>query len=123
MIVEREPYLEREAFPEPYRYVKEGVDPGENAVVFYLTIPRGSVGFISKVAIDVYSDTYVEFRIDGRLVENTRRTVLEVESFTPETYDPPLVVEKWVKFTFFNNSTATVYPGVLCNGEIVKRAS
>lgn len=109
--------LQSVAFSEPYRYVS--VPPGEHAVVWYLSIPRGCAAFIRKVAVDTYSDTYTNWEVDGRLVEKIMRTVLWTTSFVPEEFNPPYIARRWIKFTFFNNSELTLTPGVLCNGELV----
>ena len=112
--------LDRRAFDRPYRY--ETVEPGEHKVLWELVVPRDHAAFIRKVGVDWYNDTHWEWRMDGVLKERIQRTIEDVSSFKPDEYDPPLIAEKWIRFTFWNNSGAALTPGCLVEGELVKKA-
>ena len=106
------------AFPESYQY-KEDVAPGERVLVYELLIGGGYTGFIDKMGINWYADTFYDFIIDGRRQEKIERSI---EMTQPDEYDPPFVAKKSIRFWFNNNSANTISPGVLCSGQLVRPA-
>ena len=104
-------------FPTPYQY-KAAVAPGERVLIWELLLSAGYVGFIGKVAWDWYEKSFYEWKIDGHLYEKLQRTS-EVQ--TPDEYSPPIIAQKSIRFYFTNNDTKTLAPGVLCDGQMVRR--
>lgn len=103
--------LERQQIPEAYRTLT--VAPGSNGIVWEERFTPGFPGFIDKIGIDWYRDTWYDFIIDGRSVEKIVRTI---EVTTPDEYNPPFVSTKRVRFVFHNESSDSLDAGVLCSG-------
>ncbi len=100
-----------------YQYKK--VEAGKSAVVYKFELPSDYVGFIYDLTVAWYHDTYLDWEIDGDLVEKIER---EIGIFTrPKLFDPPYFVEDLIEFTAYNNSTEDYRFRVLCDGLLIRK--
>lgn len=110
--------LESRGFPKPYDYAD--VPAGQKAVVWRMGGWGDYVAFINKISVDWFAGTHWEWTVDGKLVDRIERTISISE---PDEYDPHIVAKRWVRWTFFNESSEARKVGVLCDGVLVRRVS
>ena len=79
------------------------------------------IGFIERLAVAWYPDTYIDWEIDGELVEQIKRSIgwtgdPDEPFMNPELFNPPYFVREKIKFTAYNNDTKARYFEVFCDG-------
>lgn len=95
------------------------VEPGQSKVVYEFELPSDYVGFIYDLATVRYPNTYIDWEINGEVVERLHRQVGEFER--PKVYDPPYFVREKIRFIAYNNDTSAHDFEVLCNGLLIKK--
>ncbi len=101
-------------FPNPY-VGNQQVGPGEIKEVWRLDVNGGYAGFVEQVSCDWFANTYIEFIIDGVLIEKIQR---DIPINRPEPYNPPLVAVKSIRFVVHNESLLDHAFGILTKGRL-----
>lgn len=98
------------------------VAAGESAVIYEFDLRSlcpGYVGFIEKVATKIYKDTYIDWEIDGELVERLKRPIGTLSN--PEMFNPHYFVREKIRFTTYNNDLSSHKFWVLCDGVLTRK--
>lgn len=98
-------------FDDPYQY--KTVKAGETATVYSRRVLGKYVGHITQLSLAWYSSTYVDWIVDGVLLERFQRAI---PFTTPKEFNPPITVKKKIDFIAYNGDTSDHAFGVLCDG-------
>lgn len=90
------------------------IKPGASGVIYEFELPPEFVGFIYKLASAWYANTYIDWEIDGNLIERLKRKIGDIKD--PEVFNPPIFVREKIKFTAYNDDSASHSFWVLCDG-------
>lgn len=99
-------------FFKPYQYVT--VAAGETKTVFILNVPHGHRAYIQRTANNMFSNSFLEWKVDGELVEKVERQIAPVNSPKPET--PPIIALAKIEWIAINNSDSSHIFEVLQEG-------
>ena len=92
-------------FFKPYQFAT--VAAGESGTVFSMNVPKGNKAFIKNTGNSWFIKTYLNWRVDGELVEKVERRIASVNSPRGET--PPIIAIGTIEWVAVNNDA---YPHV-----------
>lgn len=102
-------------FPNPYQYLQ--VNVGETKEVWRMDVNAGYAAFIERLACDWFATTYINFIVDGKLIEKVLR---EIPINDPEPVEPPIVAVKQIRWIAHNESSLNHEFGVLTKGRLCR---
>ena len=115
------PRLESIPFPDPRR--NAAVDAGADLVIWQEYMTGGFIGFLERLSVSRgdnllgCNNTWVDFRIDGTLIERVQR---EISENMPDIYKPEMVVRKKIEFRAHNGDTAAHQFEVIAQGRLCR---
>jgi hypothetical protein len=92
---------------------------GNNAnqtIIFSLSIPEGTIGFINEVANNWFPNTIIYWYVDGELYKKIDYQMAEINN--PKQVNPPILVKSIIEFKAVNNDSSAHAFEVLCDGLI-----
>lgn len=108
-----------EGFPQDQTYQYLTLAPGASGTIFLLDIPPKYFGFLERVANRWYNDTYLDWKIDGKLIERVRRE-FAIVGREPYILEPPFIIKKELRWLGKNDSSASVTLAVMCDGRLCR---
>jgi len=105
------------AFPFPNSFESKVIAAGSQGIVWEFRIPAEGRGFISDIALNIpNSDCKIRFQVDGENVEEGDITYQIGKINHPSHYDPPIVVQRNIRFIGINNGATDETFEILCRG-------
>lgn len=104
-------------FPQAYQYLT--LEAGEFGTVWYMPVGGGFVAFVQQVYIRWFTDTVLEFVIDGVPVELTVEHYMGLVT-GQRSYNPPLVARQFIRVVAHNNSDVKHTFEATIDGEMCK---
>lgn len=102
-------------FAKVYNFVE--LLPNQSKTILRIDIPVNAKGFLIALATNWFSNTKIEWIIDGERIEMLERAVGSVDK--PVKLDPPYVINHHLEFIGYNNSANVVKLEVMVDGYIV----
>jgi len=99
-------------FFKPYQFAT--VAAGESGTVFLLKVPSGHRAYIQRTANNWFQNTYLNWKVDGELVEKVERMIAPTPAPKPES--PPIIAVDSIEWIAFNNSDSSHTFEVLQDG-------
>ena len=113
------PQLEYLNFPQPY--ATKTLAAGASGTVFEMIISGGYTGFIEDVWILWYTNTYLEWIVDGVPATGESRIEHDIGSLdSPKKYNPPIVARNFIKVIAHNNASSSKTFEILIDGVLSK---
>jgi len=107
-------------FNQPYRF--RTLQPGEKVIIWEEPITGDYLGFIDNIGNNWFPYTYIDFIVDGELIERIQKVTGELEGYAFQTrpVNPPIVAKKFIRWIAVNQDVDAHVFEVYCGGYYAK---
>ena len=100
------------SFFKPFQYLE--IAAGESGTVLLIKVPSGCKGYIQRTANNWFPSTYLDWLVDGELIEKVERMIAPTPA--PRSETPPIKVVGKIEWIAHNNSDSSQIFAVLQDG-------